>query len=479
MGFLQRVKEAFRVLFKREIKEAFDIDVNLSANMEAAIELWGDITSGNPPWVNDNDDVKSINFASFISDVTANLTTLDIGVKLSGGARAEWLQEQADYILRALPDKVAVALGSAGIIIKPNGTNVDYIEPGSFFPTEVNSNGDILGCAFPDYVVKTYGNKTYYYTKWEWQRFEARKDEAGNVQNVYFISNLCFKSESANKMGDPCMLQEVPEWAGLDAEIGLLNIKKPLFGFFKNPRANWIDHSSALGVPVWHEAIEELRDLDVAWSRKATEVEDSKHMTFVSQSVQQYATDPETGRSRFELPRFVKSILVSDGLNGENAVHEHSATMLTDERIKDINSILGMISLKCGFSQGFFKLDEKTGMMTATQVESDDQETIRTVKAIRENLQTAIMDALNALDVVATLYRLAPVGAWEVDCSFGDLLYNYHEDQQHHYALAMQGRYPWVDYYVKFLKYSRDEAEELLARAKKESVINTPYALEE
>ncbi len=479
MGFWERVKEAWKVLFRKEIKEAFDIDVRLSADMESSIAEWYDITSGNPSWIDPQDDVKSINFAAFVSDVTANLATLDLGVKISGGARAEWLQKQVDYILRALPDKVSVALGNAGIILKPNGKNVDYIEPGNYFPTEVNSNGDILGCAFRDHAEKVEGEKTYYYTKWEWQRFETRQDEAGNPVDVYTITNLCFKSESANKMGDPCPLWEVREWAGTQPEVSILNIDAPLFGFFKNPATNWIDHNSALGVPVWGKCLEELRDLDIAWSRKATEVEDSKHMTFVSQTVKQYADKPAPGTSPVTLPRFVAPVLYSDGLGGENAVHEHTATLLTEERIKDINSILALISLKCGFSQGFFKLDEKTGMMTATQVESDDQETIRTIKNIRENLQIALKDTLTALDIMATLYKLAPVGNWEADYSFGDLLYNFHEDQQHHYALAMQGRYPWVEYYVKFLKYSREEAEELLATAKKEQVVNTPFALEE
>lgn len=479
MGLWQRIKEAWKVLFRKEIKEAFDIDVKVSAGMEQAIAEWYDITGGNPPWLDPDDDIKSINLAAFISDLTANLTTLDIGVKVSGGARAEWLQKQMDYILDALTDKVAIALGNAGIILKPNGENVDYIEPGNFFPTEINSNGDILGCAFRDNATITAGDKTFYYTKWEWQRFEQRKDDAGNPIKVYTITNLCYKSESANKMGDPCPLYEVREWANIQPEISILNIEKPLFGYFKNPSANWIDHSSALGVPVWVNGIEELRDADIAWSRKATEIEDSKHMTFVSQTVKKYADNPAPGQERLSLPRFVAPILYADGLNGENTVHEHTATLLTEDRIKDINSILALLSLKCGFSQGFLKLDEKTGMMTATQVESDDQETIRTVKKIRDKLQAAINDCLYAVDVMASLYNLAPVGTYEVDYSFGDLLYNFHEDQQHHYALAMQGRYPWVEYYVKFLKYSHEEAEALLATAKKESVVNTPYALEE
>lgn len=479
MGLWQRLKEAWKVLFRKEIKEAFDIEVKVSAGMEHAIADWYDITGGNPPWLDPDDDIKSINLAAFISDLTANLTTLDIGVKVSGGARAEWLQKQMDYVLDALTDKVAIALGNAGIILKPNGENVDYIEPGNFFPTEINSNGDILGCAFRDNATITAGDKTFYYTKWEWQRFEQRKDDAGNPIKVYTITNLCYKSESAHKMGDPCPLYEVREWANIQPEISILNVKKPLFGFFKNPAANWIDHSSAMGVPVWVNGIEELRDADIAWSRKTTEVEDSKHMTFVSQTVKKYADNPAPGQDKLSLPRFVAPILYADGLNGENTVHEHTATLLTEDRIKDINSILALLSLKCGFSQGFLKLDEKTGMMTATQVESDDQETIRTIKKIRDKLQLAIGDCISALDVMATLYNLAPAGEYEVDYSFGDLLYNFHEDQQHHYALAMQGRYPWVEYYVKFLKYSREEAEALLATAKKESVVNTPYATEE
>ena len=61
------------------------------------------------------------------------------------------------------------------------------------------------------------------------------------------------------------------------------------------------------------------------------------------------------------------------GVDADSTVYEHVSTLLTEQRIKDINSILAMISTKCGFSQGMFVLDEKTGMMTATQVEADDQ----------------------------------------------------------------------------------------------------------
>ena len=54
--------------------------------------------------------------------------TLDLGIDISGGERAEYLQRQADYVLAVITDKVSEALGNCGIMFKPNGNNVDYIE---------------------------------------------------------------------------------------------------------------------------------------------------------------------------------------------------------------------------------------------------------------------------------------------------------------------------------------------------------------
>ena len=60
-----------------------------------------------------------------------------------------------------------------------------------------------------------------------------------------------------------------------------------------------------------------------------------------------------------------------------------------------------------------FVLDEKTGMMTATQVEADDQETIRTIKNIRDPLKNALNDLFYALNKMADLYSGIPAENWE------------------------------------------------------------------
>lgn len=459
MGLITWIKAVWNKLFKKEIKEKFGADILLSSTMENWIAKFYNITSSNPDWNDAEDDIESINFAGFIDDVTAGLVTLDAKIKMPDTPRGELLQESADYVLQVLNDKVSEALGNAGIMFKPNGKNVDYVEPGNFAPTEKDSNGNILGCVFQDQ--RTIGDYTY--TRLEWHRFE---DIGEN--HLYRITNYAFKSKGGKDIGNPCELSEVTDWANLEEDIALENVEKPLYSYFKNPAPNRLDRTSPLGVPIWHNCLKELEDLDVAWGRKRGEVKDSKHITFLPESVIRYAD-----AHNIKLPRWVRGMQMG-GSDQENQIHEHVSTMLTEQRIKDINSILAMISMKCGFSQGFFVLDEKTGMMTATQVEADDQETIRTVKNIRDALQSCLENLFYALNVMADQYTTLPAEDWQIlmdgaTFDFGNILYNYAEDKMSWYQYVNQGYVPAYLYFAKFEGMAEDEAREMVAEAKSEN----------
>lgn len=470
MGLIAWIKAVWNKLFKKEIKEKFGANILLSSVMENWIAKFYNITSGNPDWNDTEDDIESINFAGFINDVTAGLVTLDAKIKMPDTPRGKLLQESADYVLQVLNDKVSEALGNAGLMFKPNGKNVDYVEPGNFAPTEKDSNGNILGCVFQDQ--RELGDYTY--TRLEWHRFE---DIDGN--HLYRITNYAYKKKTGslgnNKaasefggIGKPCELSEVPDWANLEEDIALQNVEKPLFSYFKNPAPNRLDRTSSLGVPIWHNCLKELEDLDVAWGRKRGEVKDSKHITFLPESVIRYADV-----HNIKLPRMVRGIQMG-GSDKENQIHEHVATLLTEQRIKDINSTLAMISMKCGFSQGFFELDEKTGMMTATQVEADDQETIRTIKNIRDALQSCLENLFYALNVMADQYTTLPAEDWNAllegtTFDFGNILYNYAEDKNSWYLYVKQGYVPAYLYFAKFEGMSEDEAREMVAEAKTEN----------
>ena len=439
-----------------DIGKVFGVELIASSDMNNALKRWDEISTGKPPWKNSGDEIDTINMAKHISDYRAKLTVLDIGIAISGSPRGDYLQELANDLLKRLPDKIAEADRMGGVVIKWNGGTWDFVLPGNFGITAKDDNGEIVGAIFASHT----SQGGAHYTRLEYHRFEGT-DEHGKV---YKVTNKAFKNqlngEGKYNLGKPVKLQDVSAWAHMTDEISISKLEKPLFAFYRIPGANTVDSSSPLGLSVFANAIPELKAIDIAVSRKNTEVEDSKHMTFVGQTVVQNAVN-----KGIELPRFVvgMGMGISDG--EVSAIHEHVPTMLTDQRIKDINFNLSLAGVKCGFSEGVFVMDGQSGVITATQVESDDRDTIQTIKADRDALKDALAQAFYGADALATLYGLAPLGEYEINFNFGDITYNYEEDKAAWRSYAMQGWVPKWLYLVKFEGMSEEEAKAITAEA--------------
>lgn len=177
-----------------------------------------------------------------------------------------------------------------------------------------------------------------------------------------------------------------------------------------------------------------------------------------------------------ELPRFVKGLKY--GVNASSAVDEHVPTILTDERVADINSILSMISTKAGFSQGQFVLDRKTGIATATEIESDDSETVETITDIRNALKTALKDLVYALDKYCDVFFDLPSGyvnALDEDVAdedvfyFKDLLASFEQDRTRAYQLMMNGVYSKRKYLKEYEGFNDKEIDEMFAERDEEN----------
>lgn len=439
------------------IEKVFGVELISSHEMNTALRNWDRISTGKPPWLNAADEIETINMAKHISDTRAKLTTLDIGIAISGSPRADYLQGLADDLLKRLPDRITDADRLGGIMIKWNGETWDYILPGNFGITAKDDNGEIIGAIFAAHT----SQGTAHYTRLEYHRFEGNTAEGGKL---YKVTNKAFKNQLSTKgevtLGAEVALTKVDAWAHMEPEVTIANLEAPLFAYYRVPGSNTIDPASPLGLSVFANALTELKAIDVAVSRKNTEVVDSKHITFVGQALIQNAE-----KRAVELPRFVKGLGMGLSDTETSAVHEHVPTMLTDQRIKDINFNLSMAGVKCGFSEGVFVMDGQTGMITATQVEADDRDTIQTIKADRDALRDALERAIYGADALITLYGLAPLGEYEVNFNFGDITYSYEEDKAAWRSYAMQGWVPKWLYFVKFEGMSEEEAKALTAEA--------------
>ena len=477
MNIFNTIRSWIMSLFGKQAADKFSVQTITSAMMESAQAEWGRIISGHPAWETEN--IKSINFAKFICQYTAKKTCLDIKITVSGSPRADYINDVISKMIagNTLRDKIEDACGFGGIILKPNGTYnpsgaVDYILPGYFAVTETNSNGDILGAIFIDQRQK--GNDSY--TRLEYHHFDSIPDPENGA--LYTIEQKAYKSSAKESLGTEVALSSVPEWANIPPVISISNVTKPLFAYFKTPYNNTIDYSSPEGVAIFANCVKELHDLDVAWSQKSNEIEDSTHMTFID-AKRLIRRDPATHEEiKLELPRFVKALSGGGDVDSKETIEEHTATILTEQRIADINSILSMISTKTGFSQGQFVMDRKTGVITATQVESDDSETVETITDMRTSLKAAIKDLIYAIDKYCDAFYSMPVGmvnALEPDTPdedvfyFKDLMSTFEQDRTRAYQLMQAGVYSKVQYLVEYEGFSEKEAQDMLAAAKAES----------
>jgi A118 family predicted phage portal protein len=452
MGVINTLKRWLGMFFKAKAKEVFDITSQESAEMAEFIDMCEAIYRGRPDWL--EEDVKTINFAKTICEEYGKLAMLGTSIKVDGSARGDWLQKQIDMIYFNLRKWVEYATAYGTVILKPNGTTIDLVLPNQFIITE-EQNGKITGIVFNNHTTSKDG-KTHY-TRLEYHRF---------INDIYVITNKCYEGINENDLSKKINIEDSP-WGGLKDEVGISFLEKPLYSVLKTPIANSIDINSCMGMPMFSQAIEELKDLDIAYSRRSEEIYDSQRTTLLdadrmpvrgnNQSLMAIAPEQawENTKKRMKLPRFIRNV---DGSDGKDFFQDIQPELNTTERNVGINAYLSEIGFKCGFSNGYFVFNEKTGMITATQVESDDRRTLGTIKDLRDCLESAIKDLVYALDKFADLYGLAPIGVYEVVCDFGDITYNREEDRQRWWTYVQSGKVPAWMYFVKFEGFTEEEA---------------------
>lgn len=399
---------------------------------EEIIRRCADAYAGVPDWAG-TDGVRTVNFARTVCSETARLAMLGAKVTLEGGARAKFLGGQTAAVMAGMRRAVEYACANGTVILKPNGHGVDTVLPGSFTVTD-SDGGEITGVVFRD---ARRGADGKLYVRSEYHRFEG--DE-------YVVSNRVVRDGR-----DSVPLASSP-WAGLSRDVRLTGVERPLFGVIRMPAANNVDVTSPLGMPLIADALSELRDLDVAYSRFAKEISDSRRTVLLDSDrllpfsgVRDAVRGFRAAADNMGLPDYVKMVY---GTGAGDVYHEINPTLHTSERLEGINALLFQIGNKCGFSGGYFTAGERRGVVTATEVEADDRRTIEMIRDVRDCVQRALDGVIYALDKLCDLYGTAPAGDFEVIYDFGDITYNPEEDRRRWFEYVEAGIVP-AEYFLR------------------------------
>ena len=458
------------MIFKKQAEEDFNIQAAEFPEMEALINRCANIYRGAPEWLDDKNNIKTINFAKSVCSETARLATLAIGIQIDGSARAAWLQGQIDKVYFQIRHWMEYGCAYGTVFIKPNGESLDVFTPADVIIVDYD-NQEIKGIIFKDSY--TVGRK--YYTRLEYHRFvETTVD--GVTTYPYYVSNRVYVSKSPQSIGDKIDLKQT-KWADLMADTPPIlkangeKLDGPLYGVLRTPQANNVDISTPLGLPIFAESIEELKDLDIAYSRNAKEILDSKRTVLADDRLLMPSGSPVSAMTpqamerrckEMSLPDYVKNVF---GQNEKDFYQEINPILNTDTRISGINALLSQLGYKIGFSNGYFVFNESSGIQTATGVEAEQQRTVQFVKDVRDKLESCLDEVIYALNVYADLYGLAPVGVYEVNYDFGDILYVRENDRARWWQYVTTGKVPAWMYFMKFEGMTKDEAVAMVKEA--------------
>lgn len=436
-------------------RNTFNVKPLTSEQMESVMRRCANIYAGFPEWIDDKEHIKTINFAKALCSEVARLTTLDIDVTFTGSGRADYLQEQIEKVKSQIRKWVEYGAAYGSVILKPNGKTIDIVPPNHF--TIVNEeNGIITGIVFQETIRSSDGEHFYH-----------RLEYHNRTNGRYTVQNRTYYSDAENDIGRELDIQSTP-WNGLSEEVTIENAEGNLFGFLTMPHANNVDIDSPLGMPIISECIEELKDLDIAYSRNALEIIQSKRTVLLDsdklmadgRKVSTASMDYK--RKLMGLPDMVKAV---EGDGTGNFYQEINPLIQTDARLVGINALLSQIGYKVGFANGYFVFNEQMGIQTATGVEANQQRTIQFIKDVRDKLEICLNELIYAINAFADAYTDIPAGEYETAFKFGDITYNVEEDRARWWSYVMAGKCPAWKFFVKFEGMTEEDAKAMVDEA--------------
>jgi A118_put_portal: phage portal protein, putative, A118 family len=392
------------MLGREKIKDAIGVEVAVSDKMANEIDLWAKMYKNEPPWKEKN--IKLCGLPAAIAGEFARLVTLELKTEVTGN---DFINEEYQAVVSDIRKYTEYACAKGGLAMKPYASEghieVDMVQADRFFPTKFNSRGEVTAAVFAESL--TVGKKVY--TRLEYHQHEG---------TMYHINNKAFVKQDLDNvevLGKEVPLTAVPEWANLQEEVTLKNVKMPLFAYFKIPNANNVDDTSPLGVSVYSRAINDIKEADNQWTRLLWEFEGSE--LAIDADITLFKKDD---KGNYEFPKGKDRLFRMMDLDDNAEKYKVFAPAIRDENlINGFNAILRRIEFNVGLAYGTLS-DPNTVDKTAEEIKASKQRSYSTVSDIQKSLQTALEQLVYAMDVMAQLSGLSGRKKYEMSFDWDD-----------------------------------------------------------
>lgn len=246
------------------------------------------------------------------------------------------------------------------------------------------------------------------------------------------------------------------------------SIEIPLFMIIKpNIVSNSTDENYNYGISVYANAIDTLKAIDTKYDGFDFEFIGGRKKVYVSMDAMKVvmAQDGSSIQAKPFDPLDSTYYNTGDtGQDGKPMVQEGGGELRSAQYIEALNFELGMLSEKVGLGYGYFKFDPK-GMVTATQVISENSDLFRTLKKHEILIRDEFIQFVKAICEYSNAYCKLKVASYkpdEIEILFDDSIIEDKDAQKKNDQVELEkGLMTHVEYAIKW-----DAMEEKDAKAK-------------
>ena len=415
-NLIERVRS--RLIPYKDIAAAERIKTPLAPEMIQALSLWSDLYHNRAPW-KEPGKVKSLNLCAMAASEVARQVVLEMKATIDAGGedaegkptvneRSEYLKGEFDGLLDVLRLKLELGCAAGGMIVKPcpdpatGQIYFDFAPDWSLYPLAFDGAGNLSDVIIPD--VFRDGDAIY-------TRLERHTLDGENV----IITQRAFRSTHEDALGSEVSLASVDRWASLEPEVTVTGAGGMLFGWYKVAAANTVDADCALGASVFAKAVEVAREIDLQYSRLLWEFEGGE----LAVDVDPTALYEKSDGNGHKLPKLNERLFRAVDTGADSTYEVFAPTLRDVSLVNGLNQLLIRFEDLCGLSRGTFS-DANVDARTATELKIVKQRSYATVADNQKALEKCLRDVLRAMDVYATIYQLAPEGAWEATFEWDD-----------------------------------------------------------
>ncbi|MEK3890240.1 phage portal protein [Bacillus sp. FSL K6-3431] len=388
----------------------------------------------------------------------------EIEIAEENKAAREFIEETFDYnnfyreFQRYLEYMFALGGMAAKVYVTGGKVKIAYALADAFFPLS-NDSENVDEALF----INQFQKDDKYYTLLEWNEWE---------KDVYVITNELYVSEVSGELGRPTKLSSL--YPDLQERTTLNNLTRPLFVYFKPNIANNIELTSPLGISIFANAYDTMKQLDYMFDFYHQEFRLGKRRIAVPAEMLKTFYD-EAGQAHVF---FDSEEEVFQQMNMDTQIEPKDLTVdiRADEIIASINAMLDIFAKQIGFSTGSFTFDGKS-MKTATEVISENSDTYQTRNSHISIVEQGIKDLIISIIEIGWAHDIfkGEIKREEIGINFDDSIATDRNEQLNFYIkIKSAGFMPDLEIIQRLFKVSEDTAKEWIAMKNAEENERSP-----